>query len=88
MTAVSIRGGMHTASVYAASQGAARQGSRGKIDRERGGWYAALTRENRPLELDFTRGKGDFYHPLGAILLALELAEPPASAAGAPAGRA
>jgi mannose/cellobiose epimerase-like protein (N-acyl-D-glucosamine 2-epimerase family) len=48
---------------------------RHQVDRERGGWYPTLTRENRRLELSFTRGKSDFYHPLGAILLALSLAE-------------
>lgn len=48
---------------------------RHQVDRERGGWYPTLTRQNQRLELSFTRGKSDFYHPLGAILLTLSLAE-------------
>ena len=43
-----------------------------QIDRARGGWYPALTRDNRRKEVEFARGKPDFYHPLGACLLALE----------------
>lgn len=43
-----------------------------QIDHERGGWYTALTRDNRREELPFARGKGDFYHQVGACLLARE----------------
>ena len=55
-----------------------------QVDRARGGWYATLTRQNQRLELSFTRGKSDFYHPLGAILLALGLVEvaPPGRSEG------
>jgi mannose/cellobiose epimerase-like protein (N-acyl-D-glucosamine 2-epimerase family) len=45
-----------------------------QVDHARGGWYPALTRDNRRKEIDFARGKPDFYHPLGACLLPLELA--------------
>lgn len=45
-----------------------------QIDRARGGWYPVLTRDGRCKEVDFARGKPDFYHPLGACLLALDLA--------------
>jgi mannose/cellobiose epimerase-like protein (N-acyl-D-glucosamine 2-epimerase family) len=44
-----------------------------QIDRARGGWYPALTRDGTRKEVDFARGKPDFYHPLGACLLALDL---------------
>lgn len=47
-----------------------------QIDRERGGWYPALTRDGRRKDVDFARGKPDFYHPLGACLLALDLLAP------------
>lgn len=49
---------------------------RHQIDRERGGWYPALTRDGRRKEVDFARGKPDFYHPLGACLLALDVFAP------------
>ncbi|HKG28205.1 MAG TPA: AGE family epimerase/isomerase [Thermomicrobiales bacterium] len=44
-----------------------------QIDRARGGWYPALTRDGQRKEVDFARGKPDFYHPLGACLLALDV---------------
>lgn len=47
-----------------------------QIDQERGGWYPALTRDGVRKEVDFARGKPDFYHPLGACLLALDVFEP------------
>jgi mannose/cellobiose epimerase-like protein (N-acyl-D-glucosamine 2-epimerase family) len=47
-----------------------------QIDPELGGWYPALTREGVRKEVDFARGKPDFYHPLGACLLALDVLAP------------
>lgn len=44
-----------------------------QIDRARGGWYPALTRDGQRKEVEFARGKPDFYHPLGACLLALDV---------------
>lgn len=44
-----------------------------QIDHERGGWYPALTRQGQRKEVEFARGKPDFYHPLGACLLALDV---------------
>ncbi|MFT4038774.1 MAG: AGE family epimerase/isomerase [Thermomicrobiales bacterium] len=47
-----------------------------QIDRALGGWYPALTREGVRKEVDFARGKPDFYHPLGGCLIALDALAP------------
>ena len=57
-----------------------------QIDRTRGGWYPALSRDNRRKEIEFARGKPDFYHPLGACLLALEAAPGRGGGGVGPAG--
>ena len=46
-----------------------------QIDHVHGGWFAALTQDGQRERLAFARGKGDFYHPLGACLLASELTD-------------
>ncbi|MCA9876874.1 MAG: AGE family epimerase/isomerase, partial [Thermomicrobiales bacterium] len=47
-----------------------------QIDQRLGGWYPVLTRDGARKEVDFARGKPDFYHPLGACLLALDVLAP------------
>lgn len=47
-----------------------------QIDAQLGGWYPALTREGVRKEVDFARGKPDFYHPFGACLLAIDVLAP------------
>ena len=47
-----------------------------QIDHYLGGWYPVLTRDGTRKEVAYARGKPDFYHPLGACLLALDVLTP------------
>ncbi|MDQ2653465.1 MAG: AGE family epimerase/isomerase [Chloroflexota bacterium] len=57
-----------------------------QIDPDLGGWYPALTRAGVRKDVDFARGKPDFYHPLGACLLALDVLAPDGAWSAAPDG--
>ena len=57
-----------------------------QVDPTLGGWYPALTREGVRKEVDFARGKPDFYHPLGACLIALDVLAPDGAWHAAPGG--
>lgn len=57
-----------------------------QIDPGLGGWYPVLTRAGVRKDVDFARGKPDFYHPLGACLLALDVLAPDGVWHAAPGG--